>query len=213
MATNPEWRKTKSEWEECFAQWIDNPTPERLLNSSIFFDILGVYGRLKWAEQLNSFIVRRAKKNNHFLACMAYNAIQRTPPLGFFKDFVMEKDGKYRNSINLKRRGTAPLADLIRVHSLAIGSHAQNSFDRLEDINSAGILPKGRGSDLRDAMELIYMVRIRHQALYIENGHEPNNNIKPENMSDFERRNLKAAFQILSGAQNFIKFRYQRSGK
>ncbi|EOX3942619.1 MULTISPECIES: DUF294 nucleotidyltransferase-like domain-containing protein [Vibrio] len=213
MATNPEWRKTRAEWEECFGNWIDNPTPERLLNSNIFFDLLGVHGRVKWAEQLSSFIVRRAKRNNRFLACMAYNAIRRTPPLGFFKDFVMEKDGRHRNSINLKRRGTAPLADLIRVHSLAIGSRSQNSFDRLDDINDAGILPKGRGLDLRDAMELIYMVRIRHQALDIENGEEPDNNIEPENMSEFERRNLKAAFQILSNAQNFIKFRYQRSSK
>ncbi|ULF97570.1 DUF294 nucleotidyltransferase-like domain-containing protein [Vibrio alginolyticus] len=213
MATNPEWRKTRAEWEECFGNWIDNPTPERLLNSNIFFDLLGVHGRVKWAEQLSSFIVRRAKRNNRFLACMAYNAIRRTPPLGFFKDFVMEKDGRHRNSINLKRRGTAPLADLIRVHSLAIGSRSQNSFDRLDDINDAGILPKGRGLDLRDAMELIYMVRIRHQALDIENREEPDNNIEPENMSEFERRNLKAAFQILSNAQNFIKFRYQRSSK
>ncbi|MDW1838651.1 DUF294 nucleotidyltransferase-like domain-containing protein [Vibrio sp. 2026] len=213
MATNPEWRKTRAEWEECFGNWIDNPTPERLLNSNIFFDLLGVHGRVKWAEQLSSFIVRRAKRNNRFLACMAYNAIRRTPPLGFFKDFVMEKDGRHRNSINLKRRGTAPLTDLIRVHSLAIGSRSQNSFDRLDDINDAGILPKGRGLDLRDAMELIYMVRIRHQALDIENGEEPDNNIEPENMSEFERRNLKAAFQILSNAQNFIKFRYQRSSK
>ncbi|EGR0266064.1 cyclic nucleotide-binding/CBS domain-containing protein [Vibrio alginolyticus] len=213
MATNPEWRKTRAEWEEGFGNWIDNPTPERLLNSNIFFDLLGVHGRVKWAEQLSSFIVRRAKRNNRFLACMAYNAIRRTPPLGFFKDFVMEKDGRHRNSINLKRRGTAPLADLIRVHSLAIGSRSQNSFDRLDDINDAGILPKGRGLDLRDAMELIYMVRIRHQALDIENGEEPDNNIEPENMSEFERRNLKAAFQILSNAQNFIKFRYQRSSK
>ncbi|MGR5132069.1 DUF294 nucleotidyltransferase-like domain-containing protein [Vibrio alfacsensis] len=213
MATNPEWRKTRAEWEECFASWIDNPTPERLLNSNIFFDLLGVHGRVKWAEQLSGFIVRRAKKNNRFLACMAYNAIRRTPPLGFFKDFVMEKDGRHRNSINLKRRGTAPLADLIRVHSLAIGSRSQNSFERLDDINNAGILPKGRGMDLKDAMELIYMVRIRHQALDIENGEEPDNNIEPEHMSEFERRNLKAAFQILSNAQNYIKFRYQRSSK
>ncbi|MGF1703150.1 DUF294 nucleotidyltransferase-like domain-containing protein [Photobacterium makurazakiensis] len=209
MATNPEWRKTRSQWEDCFAEWIDNPKPQALLNSSIYFDLAGVYGREKWAEQLNGFVIRRARRNNRFLACLARNAITRTPPLGFFKDFVMEKDGQHRNSINLKRRGTAPLADLIRVHSLAVGSRAQNSFERLDDIIDAGILPKGRGQDLRDAMEFIYMVRIRHQALDIEAEIEADNSIEPENMSDFERRNLKAAFQILSNAQNFIKFRYQ----
>ncbi|MEZ9819445.1 DUF294 nucleotidyltransferase-like domain-containing protein [Shewanella sp. 10N.286.45.A1] len=208
MATNPEYRKTQSQWEECFADWIENPNPQALLNSSIFFDLYGVYGRPKWAEQLNAFILRKAKKNNRFLACLARNAINRTPPLGFFKDFVMEKDGRHNNSINLKRRGTAPLADLIRVHALAIGSQSQNSFDRLEDIIEAGILPPLKGKDLQHAMEFISLVRIRHQALDIESEQEPDNNIEPENMSDFERRNLKDAFLVLSSAQNFLKFRY-----
>lgn len=213
MATNPTWRMTRREWEECFADWIDNPNPKALLNSSIFFDLDGIYGRLKWAEQLNSFILRRAKKNNRFLACLARNALNRTPPLGFFQSFVMEKDGQHKNSINLKRRGTAPLADLIRVHGLAVGSRAQNSFERLDDIADAGILPKGRAQDLRDAMEFISMVRIRHQAIDVENEIEPDNNIEPDNISDFDRRNLKDAFQILSNAQNFLKFRYQANSK
>ncbi|MFT5880608.1 MAG: CBS domain-containing protein [Moritella sp.] len=211
MATNPEFRKTHSQWEDCFADWIDDPKPQALLNCNIFFDLCGVYGRVKWAEQLNGFILRRAKKNNRFLACLARNALNRTPPLGFFKDFVMEKDGRHRNSINLKRRGTAPLADLIRVHALAIGSQSQNSFDRLEDIIEAGILPKSKGEDLQHAMELISLVRLRHQALDIEAESEPDNNIEPENISDFERRNLKDAFLVLSNAQNFLKYRYSAS--
>ncbi|WP_114783569.1 DUF294 nucleotidyltransferase-like domain-containing protein [Vibrio tetraodonis] len=211
MATNPVWRMTRSEWEECFSDWIDDPNPKALLNASIFFDLVGVYGRLKWAEQLNGFIIRRARKNNRFLACLARNAMNRTPPLGFFKAFVMEQDGQHKNSINLKRRGTAPLADLIRVHALAVGSRSTNSFERLDDIHEAGILPKGKARDLKDALEFISMVRIRHQAYDVENEIEPDNNIEPENLSDFERRNLKDAFQILSNAQNFLKYRYQAS--
>ena len=53
------------------------------------------------------------------------------------------------------------------------------------------------------------MVRIRHQALDIENAIEPDNNIEPDNLSTFERRNLKEAFQVLDKAQAFLKFRYQ----
>ncbi|MCT7655376.1 hypothetical protein MBH78_13180 [Oceanimonas sp. NS1] len=121
----------------------------------------------------------------------------------------MEQDGKHNNSINLKRRGTAPLADLIRVHALAVGSKARNSFERLNDVIEADILPRGRGPDLRDAMEFIAMVRIRHQAMDVEAGREPDNNIEPENLSDFERRNLKDAFRSWSQAQKFLKFRYQ----
>ena len=97
---------------------------------------------------------------------------------------------------------------MIRVHALAIGLTTNNTFERLDEIIDAGILPKGKGEDLRDALEFISMVRIRHQAKDIENQFEADNNIEPENLSDFERRNLKDAFQILSNAQNFLKFRY-----
>lgn len=95
----------------------------------------------------------------------------------------MEKDGRHNNSINLKRRGTAPLADLIRVHALAAGSRAKNSFERLDDVIEAGLLPQGKGKDLRDALEFIAMVRIRHQAIDVEQEREADNSIEPEHLS------------------------------
>lgn len=209
MATNPKWRQPLHVWEGYFNEWINNPTPQTLLNSFIFFDLDGVWGKTEWAKRLRTLIVKKSQRNSRFLACMARNALLRKPPLGFFKDFVMEASGQHTRSINMKRRGTAPLADLIRVHALAVGSRSRNSFDRLQDIIEADILPHGRGQDLRDALEFISTVRIRHQALDLAAGHEPDNNIEPENLSDFERKNLKDAFQILSNAQKFLKYRYQ----
>jgi len=209
MATNVRWRQPLTVWQRHFSEWIEQPSTESLLHSAIFFDLEGVWGQTHWAEQLNQLIRQKARNNPRFLACMARNALLRTPPLGFFKDFVMETDGRHTNSINMKRRGTAPLADLVRVHALSVGSSARNTFDRLEDIIEAKILPPGKGLDLRDALEFIAMVRIRNQAIDIELKREPDNNIEPENLSDFERKNLKEAFQILSNAQRFMKFRYQ----
>jgi len=209
MATNPKWRKPLRDWEAMFHDWIDNPKAEALLHSSIFFDLDGVWGETDWVEQLKTQILREAQASPRFLAYLARNALNRTPPLGFFKNFVMEQDGKHNNSINLKRRGTAPLADLIRVHALAVGSREQNSFERLNDMMETRILPEGSGPNLRDAMEFISMVRIRHQALDLEAGREPDNNIEPDSLSHFERRNLKDAFQVVINAQTFLKFRYQ----
>ncbi|WP_421865935.1 DUF294 nucleotidyltransferase-like domain-containing protein [Motiliproteus sp.] len=208
MATNPRWRQPRRVWQRYFDQWIEQPTPETLLTSSIFFDIKGVWGEVSWADQLYRRILDKARRSPRFLASMARNALLRTPPLGFFKDFVMETDGRHGNSINIKRRGTAPLVDLIRVHALAVGSEALNSFERLDDIIAADILPRGRGQDLRDALEFISLVRIRHQALDLDDEREPDNNIEPENLSEFERKHLKDAFQLLSDAQKYLRFRY-----
>jgi CBS domain-containing protein len=140
---------------------------------------------------------------------MARNALQRTPPLGFFKEFVVESDGRQSRTINIKRRGTAPLADLVRVHALAIGSQALNSFERLRDIIDAQILPLGRGQDLFDALEFIAMVRARHQARALEEGRDPDNSVDPGRLSEFEQKTLRDAFLVLGNAQKFLKYRYQ----
>ncbi len=209
MATNPAYRVSLNEWKQQFSDWIEKPQPKALLNSCIFFDLDSVWGEEKLAEELRQFVADKAPKHRAFLASMARNALNRTPPLGFFKEFVLEQDGKHRNSINLKRRGTAPLTDAIRVHALAVGSKAQNSFERIEDIKQAGLLPSGKAQDLSDALEYLSIVRARHQALAIQAGEEPDNNVQPDMLSSFERRNLKEAFRVLHNAQNFLKFRYK----
>ena len=209
MATNIRWRQPLKVWQNYFTQWIDSPTPESLLTSNIFFDLDGVYGRTEFAETLRALIAKKAKGNARFLASMARNALLRTPPIGFFKDFVLEPDGRHSRAMNLKRRGTAPLTDLIRVHALAIGSRNRNSFDRLQDIIKANVLPPGRGRDLKDALEFISIVRVRNQANDLVIGQAPDNSIEPEMLSEFERKNLRDAFLILSHAQKYLKFRYQ----
>ncbi len=208
MATNPAWRQPLAVWKGYFLDWMRDPTPERLLHSSIFFDLDAVYGENVFVERLQDLIAEKAPEHRLFLAAMARNALNRTPPLGFFRTFVMEKDGKQNNSINLKRRGTAPLTDLIRVHALACGSRAQNSFSRLDDIDRTQLLAPGVGTKLRNALEFLSMARIRHQMIDLQQERTPDNNIEPENVSDAERHTLKDAFQVLSNAQKFLKFRY-----
>jgi len=125
-----------------------------------------------------------------FIALLVHNALNRTPPLGFFRKFVMEEDGKHQKIFNLKCRDTLPLSDLIRVHSLACGSKAQNSFKRLNDIGLARLIPYNGIENLRDAMESLTIVRIRHQALAIEAGQQPDHNVRPEDNIALTSRTL-----------------------
>lgn len=208
MATNTKWRQPLRVWKRYFSEWIERPHPEHLLHSSIFFDLDSVHGEEAFVEQLQDLVATKASVNPLFLAAMARNALGRTPPLGLFRTFVMEKDGKHNNTINLKRRGTAPLVDLIRVHALACGSRAQNSVERLDDIAKTQLLPEGASDKIRYAFEFLSMVRMRHQAIALQQEGTLDNTLAPDTVSDSERHNLKGAFQVLSNAQKFLKFRY-----
>jgi len=208
MATNNPWRQPLARWKQYFRDWIAKPDPQRLLHSSIFFDLDAVHGEERFVEELQDLVAARAKTSPLFLAALARNALGRTPPLGFFRTFVLEKDGRHNNTIDIKRRGIALLNDVIRVHALGVGSRAQNGFDRLDEISEAGALPAGQTDKLSYALEFLSVVRMRHQAHEIKNDREPRNAIQPEYISGSERHNLKEAFQILSNAQNFLRFRY-----
>src|SRR5690554_4712668 len=179
MATNSKWRQPLRVWKDYFTDWIDNPKAEALLNSNIFFDLDGIYGETDFAEQLKTLIVEKAGGSQRFLTFLARNALNRTPPLGFFRTFVLEEDGKH-----------------------------QKTFERLKDVANSKLLMDDDASNLRDALEFISIVRIRHQALAIEEGREPDNNVRPEDLSPFERSHLKDAFQVVSNAQKFLRFRY-----
>ncbi|MGC9457064.1 MAG: DUF294 nucleotidyltransferase-like domain-containing protein [Halothiobacillaceae bacterium] len=208
MATNPRWRQPLSTWRQYFSEWIGEPAPEPLLHSSIFFDLDAVAGEERFVETLQEQISREAPNSPRFLAALARNSLSRTPPLGFFRTFVIETDGKQNRWIDLKSRGTAPMTGLIQVHALAAGSRAQNSFERLDDIAAAGWLPAGQTDQLRYALEIIAMSRIHHQAEDIRHERKVDNRIDPEVLSSLERHNLKDAFQVLSNAQKFLRFRY-----
>jgi CBS domain-containing protein len=208
MATNPQWRQPLAQWKRYFEKWIARPDPQRLLHSSIFFDLDAVSGEERFVEELQDFVAARAQASPLFLAALARNALSRTPPLGIFRTFVMEKDGRHDNAINIKRRGVAPMNDVIRVHALGVGSSAQNAFERLDDISKAGALPAGQTDRLRYALEFLSLVRLRHQAHEIRNDQPVDNSIEPEHVSAADRHNLKEAFQVLSNAQKFLRFRY-----
>jgi len=209
MANQPAWRLTRRAWQQRFTQWMAQPTPEGLLDSGIAFDLDQVNGPADWAQQLRDQVARQAHQHPRFLASMARNALLRTPPLGFFKNFVLEADGRHSAAINLKRRGTAPLVDLVRVHALAVGSTALNTLERLDDVMQAGVLPPGRGPDLHDALVFIQTVRMRRQAQDLQAGREPDNSIEPEQLSEFERKSLRDAFTVLSHAQDHLRFKHQ----
>lgn len=209
MATNPKWRQPLAVWQRYFTDWITNPTAEKLLHCNIFFDIDAIRGETEFVDRLTASINQLAPKHKLFLASMTRNALQRSPPLGFFQDFVMEEDGQHRNSLNLKRRGTAPFTDLVRVLALSKGIAERSTYRRLNAIAKANILPLGRAADFQDAFELIATTRIEHQASNLEQNLEPDNNVLPEKLSEFERKRLKAAFQVLANAQKFLKFHFQ----
>lgn len=210
MASNNQWRQPLQGWKKYFNNWIQKPERKALMHASIFFDMRGVYGDMELFNQLHQHVIQQCAGNSIFLAHLTANALHLAPPLGFFRRFVLVHDGQHDKTLDLKHNGVVPIIDLARIYALAGSEPAVNTRSRLEAVADAGGAVSSRGAqDLRDALELISMTRLRHQARLIKAGHNADNFIPPQDLSNFERNHLKDAFEIVRTMQAALGQRYQ----
>ncbi|MCB1814063.1 MAG: cyclic nucleotide-binding/CBS domain-containing protein [Candidatus Competibacteraceae bacterium] len=209
MAMNPEWRQPLAQWKRYFNRWIEQPEPKALMLSSVFFDMRLMYGDADLLHDLQQHVLAKSKANRIFLAYMASNSLGHQPPLGLFRNFVLIKGGENNHTLDLKHNGVVPIIDLARIYSLAAGLTEINTWDRLEAAGGLGELSEQGAADLRDALEFISAVRLRHQVRRIRQQLPPNNFVPPDQLSHFERNHLKDAFALVRTMQSVLGQRFQ----
>jgi len=209
MAMTSTWRQPRRRWAEYFARWTGQPDPKSLMLTCVFFDLRAVYGKSELLEGLRSDVLQRTKGNSIFLAYMVGNALSHTPPLGIFKGISTIRSGENKGKIDLKHSGIVPIVDLARVYALAGGDSAVNSHDRLTSAAASGAISEQSAHDLRDALEFLAFTRIQHQARQIHAGLPPDNFMDPDDISNFERTQLKDAFQVVQALQSVLGQRYK----
>ena len=208
MAMTDKWRQPLSQWQQYFLRWIREPEPKALMHASIFYDQRHVAGQRALTQALNRSMLEEAGKNTIFQACMSENALQSTPPLGFFKTFVLEKDGNHNPVLDLKHRGTAPIVALVRLYCLARGIAAINTIDRLKALQADGLLSRSEASNLADAHEFIAALRLESQSEAMLAQREVTNNLNPNELSPLVRHQLKDAFSVVAESQRLLKMRF-----
>src|SRR5690606_227898 len=171
MATNPELRLSLKGWSGRFARWIATPTPEALLKASIFFDLRVIDGSKGLFNALQQDILQRTSEAPLFLYHLAQAALQRTAPLGLFKNFILEQDGKHKKGLDLKKRGISLITDLVRVYALYAGIHEVNTRSRLQQLAAQGIIDSKDSQNLNDAFDLLAQLRSQrhHHVVLISN--------------------------------------------
>ena len=209
MAMTEQWRQPRRRWAEYFTRWTGQPDPKALMLTCVFFDLRAIHGNHGLLDGLRHDVLQRTKGNSIFLAHMVGNALQHQPPLGMFKGISTIRSGEHKGTIDLKHNGIVPIVDLARVYALAGGDSAVNTHDRLLGAAGGGAISEQSARDLREALEFLASLRIQHQARQIATGQSPDNYLDPDTISNFERTQLKDAFNVVAALQNVLGQRYR----
>lgn len=208
MATNPRWRQPLSRWKDDFRRWLLEPDAEAVLRAQIFFDFRSIHGGSTRSDALREAVRAMAPKAPRFLGHLAAQAVERQPPIGFFRGFVVERGGRPQPTVDLKSSAHC-IVELARVLALANGLPAVNTLDRLRAAAAAEAITADTENALRDAFELITYLRLRHQARQVAAGLTPDNQLDPDDLSSLEKKHLRDAFGIIKRAQQGFAYRYQ----
>ncbi|RXK85178.1 CBS domain-containing protein [Chlorobaculum sp. 24CR] len=206
MASNPDWCQPLSGWMSYFRKWIGTPEPKALMNSTIFFDFRPVFGSTSLALEMKREINAEIERGRGFLQFFAKNALQNPPPLGFFRNFLVEKSREHAHEFDIKARAMMPLSDAARVLACEFGvNDFLGTVERFRRIGQ--LLPSFRELSEEAAQAYEFLMRLRTERGLAENS--SGRYIDPEHLNKMQRQELRNLFTTIGQIQSMLNLRYQ----
>lgn len=208
MASNPEWCLSLKEWKNRIDYWVTNPGPDEVLLSSIFFDFNLSYGEPDLADALTSHIFSITGKYPIFFVHLASGALQNPSPSGFFRSFLVEEDGAYKDFFDLKRRALMPLIDAARVlvlsHQIKSINNTAERFEKLAELE-----PNDKELFLACSYATKALLKFRTKQGLLHN--DSGRFIALDKLTKEEKMKLKRTFKTIKELQELIKVRFKVS--
>jgi len=206
MAKNPHWCQPLSVWKKYFSTWIGTAEPEALMQASIFFDFRGGYGDLAIIDELRQHLFHSLGEHPNFFRYLAETTLERKPPLGFFRTFVVESKGEHRDALDVK----SPMITIVnytRLYALKNGIEETNTQERMYQLFLKKRLSWEDYHDFEQAYSFLMQLRLARQltAVIRENA-KPDNYINPNKLSRLEQTMLKEIFKRIEKYQEKMVF-------
>jgi CBS domain-containing protein len=209
MASNPRWRQPLEAWKSYFRAWIKEAELHGTEDALIFFDMRPVAGDFSLFEKLAAAKRDSLKDAGLFKSILASIAVTHRPPLGFFRNFVLERTGEHKNQLDLKTFGTGPIVNAARAFAIDAALEHTNTSDRLSAMPSGPEDDPSIFQDMQEAFEFLTLLRIECQLQQVRDGQPLSNYVSPDSLTNLQRSLLKESFRTIARAQSLLEARFR----
>ncbi|MBW2451561.1 MAG: CBS domain-containing protein [Deltaproteobacteria bacterium] len=211
MAKNPAWRGRLNDWKNRISEWLKDPEPMHVRESSIFFDFYPLVGDVQLAHDLRSVIGNAIEAQQGFLYHMMSLDLRYKVPLGMLGRFLVEKEGIHEGKLSLKYGGSVYIVDCVRMFALEKNIQGVTTLERIEALVNHNVFASETAEHIRAAFEALIFLRLRHEIGLVEQGLSASHYIDPQTLSKTEQDLLKEAFQAVSKLQDATKRHFSRA--
>jgi len=195
MATNPLWRKTRTQWRDQMGIWFRQRLGHAARFADIFFDFMPAWGEAAYAAELRAHVTPLIAANEAFLRDMADLQKDHTTGLRMFGR--LGTDPQRRGEINLKHRGTLPLVDAVRLLALRHKVPAPGTGARIDGLAAAGVFNRDEQDELQGAFRHVTRLLLRQQLGDFKAGKKVGNHVPVRGLSRMERGRLVDSFRAI----------------
>ncbi len=168
-----------------------------------------VWGDEQGCQQLRRGILEQVADNRLFQRMMADNALRHRPPVGRFREFVLERKGSDKATLDLKVQGLTPFVDGARLLALAHGVEANNTLERLRRLVHLEVIEPLDGAAYEEAYQFIQQTRMQQHQLQSRENRPWSNRVDPDSLNQLDRRILREALRQAQRLQSSLALRYQ----
>ncbi|AJS61557.1 signal transduction protein [Paenibacillus sp. IHBB 10380] len=136
MCSEPQWRKTISEWEEALADWCSDVSWEPVRYLIIASDMRHVAGDNDLSEAFKRLFNRGFEKNAELPVAVLRNTVRHKATLNLLGQVVTERFGEHAGGFDVKYGVYIPLVNFVRFMALQQGVRETSTLKRIEKLIS-----------------------------------------------------------------------------
>ncbi|MBK8509823.1 MAG: cyclic nucleotide-binding/CBS domain-containing protein [Candidatus Competibacteraceae bacterium] len=206
MVSNPYWSKSVAAFKEELFQWIVHPTHDSFLQFAIFCDAKAVAGDENLLRHVKDRMHRLLGDYRSFYSQFAKATVAFDTPLGFFTNFVLEKN---RDELDIKKGGIFPVVHGVRSLALEYRLPQTNTLERITALSQRNLFEPAFGTELSEAFSFMSALRTKAGLQKIERGLPQDNYINPKELNKLEREQLRDSFKIVNEFKKFITYHFK----
>ncbi|WED21332.1 DUF294 nucleotidyltransferase-like domain-containing protein [Vibrio sp. JC009] len=189
MASNHQWCLSQKEWEENFSVWVEQASPDSILELNVFFDIRSTYGEAALVDGIQSHIQSLLQKHPQFLPTYAQNCLSYEVPLNT-ADEIKTEDYEGRESINLKDC-LRPMEIFCRLYALKHDIREINTMARLKSMLALEEIDPKTFREMVYIFDHIWHLRFMNQIIEYTDLRKVNDVLAINDLTYLEQKNLK----------------------
>ena len=206
MISNPEWRKSASEFGQMTRQWLIMPGPDSLMNLAIFMDAHTVCGDARLLETVEAGLMALATGNDVMMSRFASAIDSFGSTHGWWNRLLGKGDADQQ--LNLKKEGIFPLVHGVRALALANRITEVNTVGRIAALVAAGKLDAGMGTDLTDSLHFFMGLKLKAGLTEIDMGKSVTGDINVARLSSLDRDLLKDTLNVVKRFKVLLRHRF-----